>query len=183
MGNDDYNRSKAQGSYREAELEGEMLEALAKATHVGFCERLRKLGYMYDPQTNSKHKTSVALVPYAKLSERTKEQNRLYVRDIPEKLAAAGYVISPAFSNDRALSFPDEILEKLAEAEHERWIQFMKHDGWSYGPETDRSKKKHNCLLPWDELPEDEKEKDRDLVRDIPNLLALGGYTVVKSGA
>ena len=47
-------------------------------------------------------------------------------------------------------------------------------------PETDRTKKLHNVLVPWKELPEDEKEKDRDLVRGIPVILARAGYAIVK---
>jgi hypothetical protein len=32
-------------------------------------------------------------------------------------------------------------------------------------------------------LPEDEKEKDRDLVRGIPGILARAGYTVRRASA
>ena len=35
-----------------------------------------------------------------------------------------------------------------------------------------RQRKLHNCLVPWKKLPEEEKEKDRDLVRGIPVILA-----------
>jgi hypothetical protein len=52
--------------------------------------------------------------------------------------------------------------------------------GWRYGPETNKKQKVHEALLPWEELPPDEKEKDRVLVRAIPRILARVGYTVVK---
>jgi RyR domain len=70
---------------------------------------------------------------------------------------------------------------RLAKAEHEGWMRALLDDGWTYAPETDRAKKQHKLLVPWDELPEEEKEKDRDLVRGIPTILARAGYTVVKS--
>ena len=59
-------------------------------------------------------------------------------------------------------------LEMLAEAEHERWMQSKLDEGWAYAPKTDRAKKLHKCLVPWEKLPDKEKEKDRDLVRGIP---------------
>jgi hypothetical protein len=87
----------------------------------------------------------------------------------------------PARSSDRPFRFPGEGLEQLAKAEHDSWMQAMLDSGWLYAPETDRAKKLHKLLVPWDELPPEEKEKDRDLVRGIPTVLARAGYTVVKS--
>ena len=158
-----------------------MLEKLAEATHDVFCEGLENREYKYGPKTDETLKTHIALRPYAELPKEMKEQNRRNVRDIPVKLAAASYIMIPARSSDRPFSFPGEGLEQLAKAEHERWMQAMLDDSWTYASETDRAKKQHKLLIPWDELPEEEKEKDRDLVRGIPTILARAGYTVVKS--
>jgi hypothetical protein len=166
---------------QQVELEGDMLEKLAEATHKVFCEGLKERGYKYGPKTDEKLKTHAALLPYAKLPEQMKEQNRLNVRDIPVKLAVAGYIMIPARSNEPPFSFPDEALDQLAEAEHERWMRSMIYDGWSHAPETDRDNKRHKLLIPWNKLAEDEREKDRDLVRGIPEVLARAGYAIVKS--
>ena len=72
-------------------------------------------------------------------------------------------------------------MEFLAEAEHERWMQSKLDDGWTYAPKTDKAKKLHNCLVAWKDLPEDEKEKDRDPMRGIPVILAKAGYAIVKA--
>jgi hypothetical protein len=72
-------------------------------------------------------------------------------------------------------------LEILAEAEHNRWMQSKFEDGWAYASESDRAKKLHKLLISWDKLPEEKKEKDRDLVRGIPEILARAGYAIVKS--
>jgi rubredoxin len=140
---------------------------------------MEERGYIYGPEKDEALKTSPALVPYAELDEELKKQNRLNVRDIPVKLSQAGYIMIPARGDEKPFSFPDETVEMLAEAEHERWMQSMLDDGWSYAPDADPEKKQNVCLLPWSELPEEEKEKDRDLVRGIPNVLAQAGYTIV----
>jgi len=103
------------------------------------------------------------------------------VRDIPTKLAYAGYIMIPARSNEPPFNFPGKALEHLAQKEHERFVKAKREEGWSFAPETDREKKKHRSLIPWEKLPESEKEKDRDMVRDIPKILARAGYAIVKA--
>lgn len=156
---------------QQLELSGKILEDLSEAAHEIYREGLKSRG----------ESTYATTVPYGELSENFKEQNRENVRDIPVKLASAGYVMIPARSNEAPFNFPGEALEFLAEREHERWMQVKLQDGWKLGPVTDTDKKLNQCLVPWNELPEDEKEKDRDMVRGIPKMLARGGYAVVKT--
>jgi hypothetical protein len=87
----------------------------------------------------------------------------------------------PARSNERPFNFPGVALEMLSQAEHERWMRAKLADGWIHAPESNREKKQNRGLLPWDQLPEDEKEKERDMVRGIPVILARAGYAIVKS--
>lgn len=164
------------------ELEGDLLEKLAELHHSMFCEELREKKYKPGPVTNEKHKMHSSLRPYHELSPYEKEQNRLAVRDIPSKLACIGYVMIPARSNELPFEFPEDQgdLERLAELEHERWLQVKQESGWSYGEKTDKANKEHEAMLPWKKLPEIQKNKDRALVRAIPKILAGAGYTVVK---
>ena len=74
-----------------------------------------------------------------------------------------------------------DLMERLAEAAHIVWMEGKLRDGWKYGPVTDKEKKVHNCLVPYDQLSEADKESDRDLVRGIPKILAAAGYKLVKS--
>jgi hypothetical protein len=62
-----------------------------------------------------------------------------------------------------------------------RWMQSKLDDGWKYAHKTDKPNKLHNCLVPWEQLPEVEKEKDRVMVRGIPEILTRAGYTIVKA--
>jgi hypothetical protein len=73
-----------------------------------------------------------------------------------------------------------EMLERLAEAAHDVWMEGKIRDGWKYGPVTDKALRIHNCLVPYDHLTEADKESDRDLVRGIPKILAAAGYTMAE---
>ena len=65
--------------------------------------------------------------------------------------------------------FDDGLPEKLAEAAHEVFC---------YGHVTRDAEKEHSSLKPYAELPEDEKEQNRNNVRDIPRKLASVGYAM-----
>jgi hypothetical protein len=43
---------------------------------------------------------------------------------------------------------------------HNSWISNKLHEGWKYGPVKDPEKKEHPCLLPYDQLPAEQKSKD-----------------------
>lgn len=198
------------------DLEGELLERLAEAAHVVFCAGLLDEGYAWGepddtylaghdalaPFAGSRGgRPHPSLVSYAALPEIQREQNRALVRDIPNKLAAAGYVMRPARGGDPAASLTPNEVETLAEQEHERWMRLKLEAGWRYGPVRDDAAKRHPSLLLWtklsagegterygafaeaigaDELPEEEREKDREMIRGIPRMLAAAGYTIEK---
>ena len=165
---------------QEMPLEGELLEKLAEAAHEVFCEGLRDLGYQLGPRTNSELKTHDSLKPYQDLREDEKEANRDNVRDIANKLAAVGYVMMPARSNEPPFEFPGDDLDCLAEMEHERWMRDKEKHGWKWGEKTDKDKKIHESLEPWEDLSEGERDKDREMIRGIPKILAKAGYAIIK---
>jgi hypothetical protein len=166
---------------QQIDLQGDLLEKLAQAAHEVFCNELRRQDYQYGPETNIEKKTHNALVPYEDLLEEEKESNRNNVRDIPNKLSATGYVMIPARSNEPAFDFPGDDLERLAELEHERWMGEKLDSDWTYAERTDKDKKLHAALVAWEKLPDTEREKDRELVRQIPMILFEAGYTIIKS--
>jgi hypothetical protein len=168
---------------QEIELEPDLLEQLAEAAHEVFCDGLRAQGYKLGARTDEKRKLHSSLKPYAELPEEEKEQNRGTVRDIPNKLARAGYVMRPARSDEPPFEFPGPHLDRLAMMEHERWMQAQLDAGWRHGRKTDKEAKVHSGLVPWDELPKREKDKDRLMVREIPRILAKAGYAVARLGS
>lgn len=43
---------------------------------------------------------------------------------------------------------------------HESWMRFKIADGWVYGPTKDQERKEHPCLIPYAELPAEQRAKD-----------------------
>jgi len=74
-----------------------------------------------------------------------------------------------------------ELRELLAENAHDHWALQRMADGWTYGPQRDDRRKRHPCLVPYEELPESEKEYDRSTaIETLKAILALG-YRIEKA--
>ena len=157
-----------------------LLEILAEAAHEVFCAHLKANGYRYGPETSEAEKIHSSLKDYNQLSNNEKEQNRNNVRDIPRKLAMIGYTMVPVRGNKSAAEFSDDETAVLARMEHERWMQEKLDAGWKFAEKTDKSKKRHKGLIPWEELSREETDKDYLMVQSISQILARAGYTVAK---
>lgn len=60
------------------------------------------------------------------------------------------------------------------EDSHENWCREKVADGWVYGPVKDPAKKQHPCLLPYNELPVEQRAKDyifSAVVREVTRVL------------
>jgi hypothetical protein len=115
--------------------------------------------------------------------ESHKESSRAQARDIPVKLRMVGCDISPRRGQDVVpFAFTDQEVERLAAAEHVRWMRERIADGWTAGPK-DVARKTTPYLLPFEELPADIAEFDRIFVREIPRLLVSVGLQIVRTPA
>lgn len=43
---------------------------------------------------------------------------------------------------------------------HKEWCKLKVAEGWQYGPVKDQDKKEHPCLMPYEQLPNEQKYKD-----------------------
>lgn len=58
-------------------------------------------------------------------------------------------------------------------ANHDSWLEHKTKEGWTYGPVKDVENKKHPCMVPFDDLPPDQRAKDhvfRSIVAAMSNL-------------
>ena len=69
----------------------------------------------------------------------------------------------------------ETLVEQMAKNVHEVWAQTRISQGWTYGAERNDALKHHPCLVPYEELPESEKEYDRNTsVETLKLILKLG---------
>ncbi len=74
----------------------------------------------------------------------------------------------------------NELREAIAENAHEIWAQNRQAEGWSYGSQRDDKKLLHPDMLPYSQLPEEEKEYDREMAMKTIKLLKKLGYDLIK---
>jgi hypothetical protein len=155
--------------------DAQLIEKLAEEVHRLFCEEMKAKGYTYGHITDDEKKQHSALMPYAALPEDEKEQNRGNARDIQHKLASLGYEII-LIGNHQVTSGLNKVeIERLSQEEHKRWIKQKIAGGWKYAPKTDKAKKLHKDMVPWEQHSEADKDKDREMVRRIPIILSRVG--------
>lgn len=90
---------------------------------------------------------------------------------------------TPAPINTADVELSPELLtltEKLAENTHDVWAQSRISQGWKFGEQRDDAQKLHPCLIPYDELPDSEKQYDRDTALETLRLIVKLGYEIKK---
>ena len=89
------------------------------------------------------------------------------------------YTPQPVDTKDVELPKELETLEEaMAKNVHEVWAAGRMAQGWTYGEERDDTNKKHPCLVPYEELPESEKEYDRQTAVSTLKLILKLGFKI-----
>ena len=73
-----------------------------------------------------------------------------------------------------------QLSERIAENVHEVWAKARIDEGWTYGEKREDIHKKHPCLVPYDELPEEEKEYDRNTAMNTIKMVKKLGFRIEK---
>ena len=90
----------------------------------------------------------------------------------PRPLDASSIKIEPSLN---------ALVEALAENVHDTWARGRMDQGWTYGPARDDAAKKHPCLVPYAELPESERDYDRNTAKATIKMILRSGYRIVKA--
>src|SRR5262249_34933473 len=140
----------------------EMLHAVALLERI--CQPDLVLGGTHEVLAHTMHEQYVAeqhaagqtpqdnplMVPWEALPEEMKDSNRAQAAHISEKLTAVQCDIMPLTDWDAAtFTFTAMEVERMAQMEHERWMNERRLQGWTYssGPRDD-AKKTNPHLVP-----------------------------------
>jgi len=139
------------------------IEALAREIHGTYCRN--------NPNAPND-------MPWEDLPEDIRQANFDQANEFVSHIESLELNVGPLTSNyiDKAVEqLTDEQIETIATRIHDVWMQSKLAAGWAYGPLSDDSAKTHPMLIPYADLPEEEKEKDRDIARGIvPMLMDVG---------
>ena len=74
----------------------------------------------------------------------------------------------------------DTLIEQLARNVHEVWAKNRMNEGWRYGEQRDDRLKTHPCLIPYEELSEEEKNYDRNTALETLRLITKLNFRISK---
>jgi len=131
-------------------LETPALEAEARALHETYCKELIARGDTVA--------TNPSLVSWDDLPEYLRDSNRCAALHNEIKRAAVAQCHGESINN---------LLERLARAEHRRWMAERIMNGWRYGESKDDFRRLHPMIVPYDNLTDEQKEKDHQIVREV----------------
>jgi len=114
------------------------------------------------------------------LSWQYRQSNRLLAEHLRVKLRAIGLDWTDERSAATAKFDPEQSeLEMLAKLEHCRWMVEKILSKWVVGERSDYGNRVHECMVKWDELSQNEKQKDIKIIESIPAALEKGGLRLV----
>lgn len=95
--------------------------------------------------------------------------------------SAKTYIPKPIDLSDVELTEDlNELREAIAENAHEVWAVERQAQGWTYGPQRDDAKKQNPCMVPYSQLPDNEKLFDREMAMNTIKLMKKLGYDLIK---
>ena len=152
-------------------------EVIARLGHEHYCQEQFARGHT--------EASDPSLVPWERLTPDLRESNRLWADGLAAHLSYLRLAVTPAplmSPDEPVLEFADDEVECLAPLEHQRWVYAMKRIGYRHG--VTRTSRTHPMIdVPFDQLPEANKDKDRAHVRAIPSILAKAGFRIARLDA
>lgn len=89
------------------------------------------------------------------------EVNRAYCNSIGDT-SQPSWDEAPQWQKESAVNGVNFHLnnDTTPEQSHENWLKEKIATGWVYGPVKDPEKKEHPCMVPYDQLPLEQRTKD-----------------------
>ena len=89
----------------------------------------------------------------------------------------------PAPLDTSGVTLPEELnalAESIAKNVHEVWAQNRIAEGWTYGPVRNDALRQTPCMVPYEDLPEEEKAYDRNTAFGTLRYIISLGYKIEK---
>ena len=116
-----------------------------------------------------------AEVEWERLPESFQDDNRNVADQMDYALASVFMLAEPGEGSARLDRDETEVLSGIA---HARWMAAKGIAGWKPGPSRDDRRMIHPDMIPYVELDEPAKQKDRDVVDSIADMASLSGETL-----
>jgi len=156
------------------------VDALARAVHEAYLQAA-------DADARANNQPTAAGKKWEELGSNDRDGNREAADHTWAKLRTLGYKISPVPEGETVAPVSDALLnelkareEELARVEHYRWMTWRLLTGWTYGSPRDNAKKLHPDIVPYEALAPPTQDKDKVIIRAIPELLKKGRLQAVK---
>lgn len=89
------------------------------------------------------------------------------------------YTPQPVDTTDVVLPVElEQLVEEMSKNVHEVWAETRIKQGWTYGEQRNDELKTHPCLVPYEDLPEEEKEYDRNTSIGTLKLIMKLGFKI-----
>jgi len=145
------------------QLMSDVIETIAQTIHEDYLYTWRDKLHSKDP----------SMARWEKLPNYLKDSNRQQAEHIMKKLNRIGCTVHKVTDRGiRQITLTKNEVEIMAEMEHQRWNIERLFNGWELSERRDVTARTSPYLVPWIELTEDVKEQDRQMVCNIPELLA-----------
>lgn len=74
----------------------------------------------------------------------------------------------------------EQLVEQMSKNVHEIWAESRISQGWTYDEQRNDKHKTHPCLVPYEDLPEVEKDYDRNTAVGTIKLILKLGFKILK---
>ncbi|HHS83699.1 MAG TPA: hypothetical protein ENK38_02080 [Gammaproteobacteria bacterium] len=106
---------------------------------------------------------AASLLYLVSIAAQCHENNRDYCRSIGDD-SQPPWCLAPAWQQTSALEGVIHAINNpysTPEDSHRSWLEAKVMAGWVYGEVKDPAAKTHPCMLPYDQLPDEQRAKDR----------------------
>ncbi|HEY1571828.1 MAG TPA: RyR domain-containing protein [Pseudonocardiaceae bacterium] len=150
----------------------DVTERLARVVHDRYrIARLRRGDSVED---------NPSMVDWGRLPVTQRESCRAQAEDMGRKLRAIGCTLAPCGGPGDDHQLADDTVELLAEMEHERWLAERTDAGWRFAEQRADDRLEHPDLVAWERLSTVAKDKNRDAMRSLADIIGDAGFRIVQ---